>query len=180
MIIYYYYLYIQGTFVIELYYQHAPRTCFNISTLAQSGYYNGTVFHRIISDFMIQGGDPTGTGRGGDSCYGGPFADEISRNLKHTGAGVVSMANSGPNTNKSQFFVSLKPLPWLDGKHTIMGRIYSGMSVIHRMGMVATDKEDRPKSPITIHKATPFVGPPPPLAEQERQKNPHMQLTATA
>ena len=75
---------------------------------------------------MIQGGDPSGTGRGGESVYGGKFEDEISKNLKHTGAGVVSMANSGLNTNGSQFFVSLKPLPWLDGKHTIFGRIYSG------------------------------------------------------
>jgi cyclophilin family peptidyl-prolyl cis-trans isomerase len=115
-----------GTFCIELYYQHAPRTCYNLAALAQSGYYNGTIFHRMIRDFMIQGGDPTGTGRGGASIYGGKFEDEISKNLKHTGAGIVSMANSGVNTNGSQFFVSLKPLPWLDGKHTILGRIYSG------------------------------------------------------
>ena len=115
-----------GTFCIELYYQHAPRTCYNLAALAQSGYYNGTIFHRMIRDFMIQGGDPTGTGRGGASIYGGKFEDEISKNLKHTGAGIVSMANSGVNTNGSQFFVSLKPLPWLDGKHTIFGRIYSG------------------------------------------------------
>ncbi|KAI2511107.1 hypothetical protein MHU86_3242 [Fragilaria crotonensis] len=115
-----------GTFCIELYYQHTPRTCHNLAALAASGYYNGTIFHRIIRDFMIQGGDPSGTGRGGESIYGGKFQDEISKNLKHTGAGVVSMANSGPNTNGSQFFVSLKPLPWLDGKHTIFGRIYSG------------------------------------------------------
>lgn len=77
--------------MIELYYQHAPRTCYNMVGLAQSGYYNGTIFHRIIRDFMVQGGDPTGTGRGGESVYGGKFEDEITRNLKHTGAGVVSM-----------------------------------------------------------------------------------------
>mmetsp|Transcript_4564 Transcript_4564/g.7904 ORF Transcript_4564/g.7904 Transcript_4564/m.7904 type:complete len:114 (-) Transcript_4564:889-1230(-) len=79
---------------------------------------------------MIQGGDPTGTGRGGESIYGGKFPDEITRNLKHTGAGVVSMANSGPNTNGSQFFITLKSTPWLDGKHTIFGRIYSGKTNI--------------------------------------------------
>lgn len=110
---------------------------------------------------MIQGGDPTGTGRGGESIYGEKFEDEITRNLKHTGAGVVSMANSGPNTNGSQFFITLKPAPFLDGKHTIFGRIYSGMGVIQRMGMVATGEDDKPKNPITIYKATPFRGIPP-------------------
>eukprot|EP00594_Rhizosolenia_setigera_P001023 CAMPEP_0178942640 /NCGR_PEP_ID=MMETSP0789-20121207/2109_1 /TAXON_ID=3005 /ORGANISM="Rhizosolenia setigera, Strain CCMP 1694" /LENGTH=188 /DNA_ID=CAMNT_0020622077 /DNA_START=62 /DNA_END=628 /DNA_ORIENTATION=+ len=146
-----------GTFVVELYYNHAPRTCYNFAKLAEVGYYKGTVFHRIISDFMIQGGDPTGTGRGGESIYGGKFEDEISRNLKHTGAGVLSMANSGPNTNGSQFFITLKPTPWLDGKHSVFGRIYSGMSVVKRMGMVATDKDDRPKNPITIHNAKSYT-----------------------
>lgn len=110
---------------------------------------------------MIQGGDPTGTGRGGESIYGGKFEDEITRNLKHTGAGVVSMANSGPDTNGSQFFITLKPTPWLDGKHTIFGRIYRGMGVIQRMGMVATDKNDKPNHAITIHKAVPYRGIPP-------------------
>lgn len=149
-----------GTFVVELYHRHAPRTCYNMAALADAGYYNGTIFHRVIRDFMVQGGDPTGTGRGGESIYGGKFNDEITRNLKHTGAGVVSMANSGPNTNGSQFFITLKSTPFLDGKHTIFGRIYSGMGVIQRMGMVATDDQDRPMSPIVIHKAMPFRGPP--------------------
>ena len=118
------------------------------------------MFHRVIRDFMVQGGDPTGTGRGGESVYGGKFADEITPTLKHTGAGVVSMANAGPNTNGSQFFVTLKPTPFLDGKHTVLGRIYSGMSVIQRMGMVATDAQDRPREPIVIHHATAFRGAP--------------------
>jgi peptidyl-prolyl cis-trans isomerase-like 1 len=116
---------------------------------------------------MIQGGDPTGTGRGGESIYGGKFEDEITRNLKHTGAGVVSMANAGCNTNGSQFFITLKPTPFLDGKHTVFGRIYSGMSVVQRIGMVATDADDRPVKPITIFKATPFTAPPP-VKEQQR------------
>ena len=91
-----------------------------MAALANAGYYDNITFHRIIRDFMIQGGDPTGTGRGGESFYGGKFEDEISRNLKHTGAGILSMANSGPNTNGSQFFITLKSTPWLDGKHTIL------------------------------------------------------------
>jgi len=167
-----------GTFVVELYYRHAPQTCHNMAALAQAGYYNGTIFHRVIRDFMIQGGDPTGTGRGGESIYGGKFGDEISKTLKHTGAGVVSMANSGPNTNGSQFFVTLKSTPFLDGKHTIFGRIYSGMGIIQRMGMVATDGDDRPKNPITIHQATPFYGPPPPKEQQGAAPN-HMQIAAS-
>ena len=110
----------------------------------------------------------------GQSIYGGKFEDEITRNLKHTGAGVVSMANAGPNTNGSQFFITLKPLPHLDGKHTIFGRIYSGMGVIQRMGMVETDDQDKPKHPITIHTATPFRGPPPPPKEQQQQQQQHV------
>lgn len=105
---------------------------------------------------MVQGGDPTGTGRGGESIYGGKFEDNITRNLKHTGAGVVSMANTGANTNGSQFFITLKPTPFLDGKHTIFGRIYSGMEIIERMGMVETDSNDRPKNPITVLSAKSF------------------------
>jgi len=99
---------------------------------------------------MIQGGDPTGTGRGGSSIYGGKFEDEISQELKHTGAGILSMANAGPNTNGSQFFITLAPQPHLDGKHTIFGRVYSGMEVIQRMGNVQTDKFDRPVTEVKI------------------------------
>jgi peptidyl-prolyl cis-trans isomerase-like 1 len=157
----------QGPFVIELYYKHTPRTSYNLAALAHQGYYNDTIFHRVIRDFMIQGGDPTGTGRGGESIYGGKFEDEITRNLKHTGAGVVSMANAGPNTNGSQFFITLKPTPFLDGKHTVFGRIYLGMGVIQRMGMVATDGDDRPEDPIKIYTATPLRGPPSLKDEQQ-------------
>lgn len=169
----------QGSFVIELYYKHAPRSCYNLAALAHAGYYNGTIFHRIVRDFMVQGGDPTGTGRGGESIYGNKFEDEITRNLKHTGAGVVAMANTGQkDTNGSQFYITLKPLPSLDGKHTIFGRIYSGMGVIQRMGMVATDSDDRPVHPITIHKAVPSYGPPLPKEEQEVQPQ-NLQITAS-
>lgn len=168
----------KGTFVIELYYKHAPRTAYNLAALAHAGYYDGTIFHRIIRDFMVQGGDPTGTGRGGESTYGGKFEDELTRNLKHTGAGVVSMANAGPNSNGSQFFIILKPTPFLDGKHTVFGRVFTGMGVVQRMGMVATDSDDRPNTPITILKATPFRGPPPPKDQQPTQA-PHLQIAVS-
>jgi peptidyl-prolyl cis-trans isomerase-like 1 len=102
---------------------------------------------------MVQGGDPTGTGRGGASIYGDKFADEIDPGLKHTGAGILSMANAGPNTNGSQFFVTLAPTPWLDGKHTIFGRVKSGMSVVKRMGLLKTDPDDRPVEQVKIVRA---------------------------
>ncbi|EUC48497.1 hypothetical protein COCMIDRAFT_33980 [Bipolaris oryzae ATCC 44560] len=142
-----------GTVVVELYNDHAPKTCKNFLTLAQRGYFNGLIFHRIIPNFMIQGGDPTGTGRGGESIYGEKFEDEISPQLKHTGAGILSMANSGPNTNGSQFFITLAPTPWLDGKHTIFGRVKSGMQVVKKLGLVKTDKEDRPVEEVKIVRA---------------------------
>ncbi|KAF2257165.1 hypothetical protein BU26DRAFT_527289 [Trematosphaeria pertusa] len=144
-----------GTITVELYTDHAPKTCKNFSTLAQRNYYNGVVFHRIIPNFMIQGGDPTGTGRGGASIFGEKFEDEISPALKHTGAGILSMANSGPNTNGSQFFITLAPTPWLDGKHTIFGRVKSGMQVVKKLGLVKTDKEDRPVEEVKIVRAYP-------------------------
>ena len=144
-----------GSFTVELYYRQAPKSCHNFVELARTGYYNNTIFHRIIANFMIQGGDPTGTGRGGDSIYGGKFEDEITRELKHTGAGILSMANAGANTNGSQFFITLAPTPWLDGKHTIFGRISSGMGVVQRLGAVVTDKNDKPREEVRIHTATP-------------------------
>lgn len=104
----------------------------------------------VIKDFMVQGGDPTGTGRGGESIFGGKFEDEVTRDLKHTGAGILSMANSGPNTNGSQFFITLAPTPWLDGKHTIFGRVSAGMGVVQRMGSVQTEKNDAPSAKISI------------------------------
>lgn len=102
---------------------------------------------------MLQTGDPTGTGRGGSSIYGEKFEDEIVSSLKHTGAGVLSMANSGPNTNGSQFFITLAPTPWLDGKHTIFGRVKSGLRIVQRMGLVKTGAEDRPMEEVKILRA---------------------------
>eukprot|EP00271_Cylindrocystis_brebissonii_P014475 TRINITY_DN35826_c0_g1_i1.p1 TRINITY_DN35826_c0_g1~~TRINITY_DN35826_c0_g1_i1.p1 ORF type:complete len:161 (+),score=23.72 TRINITY_DN35826_c0_g1_i1:200-682(+) len=139
-----------GPVTLELYEGHAAKTCRNFTELSRRGYYNGTKFHRVIKDFMVQGGDPTGTGRGGESIYGAKFEDEISKDLKHTGAGILSMANAGPNTNGSQFFFTLGPTPWLDGKHTIFGRVSRGMEVVKRMGNVQTDKLDRPTEDVKI------------------------------
>ncbi|KAK0211217.1 cyclophilin-like domain-containing protein [Desarmillaria ectypa] len=142
-----------GDIQFELYFDHAPKTCKNFAELARRGYYNGVTFHRIISDFMIQGGDPTGTGRGGTSIYGQKFEDEIHPELRFTGAGILAMANSGPNTNGSQFFITLGPTPYLDNKHTIFGRVSSGMRVVQRLGAVAVDAQDRPREDVKIHKA---------------------------
>lgn len=140
----------QGSIILELYTEHAPKTCTNFTTLVRRGYFNATLFHRIIPNFMIQGGDPTGTGRGGSSIYGDKFEDEIVVGLKHTGAGILSMANAGPNTNGSQFFITLAPTPWLDGKHTIFGRVFKGLSTVKRMGLVPTGAEDRPVEEVMI------------------------------
>ncbi|XP_046844963.1 peptidyl-prolyl cis-trans isomerase-like 1 [Xenia sp. Carnegie-2017] len=139
-----------GNISVELYWRHAPRTCKNFAELARRGYYNNCRFHRVIKDFMIQGGDPTGTGRGGASIYGPTFEDELTRELKHTGAGILSMANSGPNTNGSQFFITLAPTQWLDGKHSIFGRVCEGMEVVKRIGLVATGDDDRPVENVFI------------------------------
>ncbi|KAK8791221.1 peptidyl prolyl cis-trans isomerase [Blastocystis sp. subtype 4] len=142
-----------GSFVVELYYMHAPKTCENFIGLVKKGFYDGIAFHRIIANFMIQGGDPTGTGRYSESIWGHPFEDEITRKLRFTGAGIVAMANSGPNTNGCQFFVTLAPTPWLDGKYTIFGRISEGMGTVNHLGHVPTDTQDRPLSPVKIIRA---------------------------
>ena len=118
----------KGIIELELYPQHAPKTVNNFVFLAREGYYDGVTFHRVISDFMIQGGDPTGTGRGGP---GYQFEDELKGNpLKHK-EGVLSMANAGPNTNGSQFFITHSPQPHLDGKHTVFGQVMEGQEVVN-------------------------------------------------
>ncbi|KFD56032.1 hypothetical protein M514_03156 [Trichuris suis] len=142
-----------GTMMVELYWHHAPKACRNFAELSHRGYYNGTLFHRIIPDFIVQGGDPTGTGRGGSSIYGSVFEDEIAEDLRHTGAGILSMANAGPNTNGSQFFFTLAPCQWLDGRHTIFGRLCLGIKVLQRIGMVETDSNDCPLERISILKS---------------------------
>jgi cyclophilin family peptidyl-prolyl cis-trans isomerase len=119
----------KGEMVIELFEDDAPNTVANFISLIEKGYYDGLMFHRVIPNFMIQGGDPTGTGSGGP---GYRFADEISTR-KHTGPGVLSMANAGPNTNGSQFFITHKATPWLDGRHTVFGRVTKGKDVVNRI-----------------------------------------------
>ncbi|KAI8052076.1 cyclophilin-like protein [Syncephalis plumigaleata] len=142
-----------GDICIELYWDKTPKTCKNFYELAKSGYYNGVIFHRIIKDFMIQGGDPTGTGRGGQSIYGEKFEDEIHPELKHTGVGILSMANAGPGTNGSQFFITLAKTSWLDGKHTVFGKVIGGLDVVNKLGAVETGREDRPKNEVKIETA---------------------------
>ncbi|KAF2492522.1 hypothetical protein BU16DRAFT_490411 [Lophium mytilinum] len=139
-----------GDITIALYKDQTPKTCRNFAQLASSGYYNGVIFHRIIPGFMIQGGDPTGTGRGGESIYGGKFADEFVSSLKHTDKGTMSMANSGPGTNGSQFFITLGPTPHLDGKHTVFGHVVDGMDTVDKLGAVRTNAQDRPVQDVMI------------------------------
>ncbi|POY70192.1 putative Peptidylprolyl isomerase [Rhodotorula taiwanensis] len=130
-----------GQVTFELYDKHAPKICRHFVRLASRGYYAGGAMW------------PSGTGRGGTSIYGDRFEDEISPELRFTGAGILAMANSGPNTNGSQFFITLAPTPHLDKKHTIFGRVSAGMQVVQRLGAVATDGDDRPRESIKIMKA---------------------------
>ena len=130
-----------GTFEVELFEDKAPITTKNFIDLAEKGFYDGTIFHRVIDNFMIQGGDPTGTGRGGP---GYTIKDEFHKDLRHTEAGLLSMANAGPNTGGSQFFVTLAPTSWLDNKHAIFGKVKSGMDVVQKIGKTRTQPGDRP------------------------------------
>lgn len=144
-----------GTMEVELFATATPKTVGNFIGLAEKGYYNGIIFHRVIDGFMIQGGDPTGTGRGGESIYGRTFEDEIVDTLRHTGPGILSMANAGPNTNGSQFFITLAPTTWLDGKHTVFGRVTHGLEVVQSIGKVKTSKPfDRPVQDVVMKSVT--------------------------
>jgi len=118
----------RGDMVIELFAKQAPTTVNNFVYLARDGFYDDTTFHRVINGFMAQGGDPTGTGRGGP---GYKFADEFNSSLKHNSAGILSMANAGPNTNGSQFFITYGPTPHLDGKHAVFGKVIAGLDVVN-------------------------------------------------
>ena len=157
----------EGKFTIQLFDQDAPKTVENFVGLAtgakewtdprtgrkSSGpYYNGTIFHRVIEGFMIQGGDPLGQGTGGP---GYKFADEFHPKRRHDKAGVLSMANSGPNTNGGQFFITLAATPWLDNKHTVFGEVVEGMGVVNKIGSTPTSKpSDRPLKPVTIQRVS--------------------------
>jgi cyclophilin family peptidyl-prolyl cis-trans isomerase len=143
-----------GTFEIELFGDKAPKTVENFTGLAEKGYYDGIIFHRVIDNFMIQGGDPTGTGRGGESLWGGKFEDEVKTGLRHDVPGVLSMANAGPNTNGSQFFITLVATPWLDGKHTVFGKVVNGMDVVQAIGKTQTGPGDRPVKDVVMESVT--------------------------
>jgi peptidyl-prolyl cis-trans isomerase B (cyclophilin B) len=138
----------QGDIAVELYDDDAPKTVENFLSLARKGFYDGVIFHRVIPDFMIQGGDPTGTGSGGP---GYTFEDEF--NDHPVARGALAMANAGPNTNGSQFFiVTARECPWLDGKHTVFGEVAEGMDVVDALERVPTDASDRPAEPVGIEK----------------------------
>jgi peptidyl-prolyl cis-trans isomerase B (cyclophilin B) len=137
-----------GTIELELYPNDAPKTVDNFAKLARDGFYDGVTFHRVIPDFMIQGGDPTGTGSGGP---GYTFEDEINDHKVERGA--LAMANAGPNTNGSQFFiVTTKSAPWLDGKHTVFGKVTDGMDVVDEISEVSRDARDKPDEPVLIER----------------------------
>ena len=141
----------QGTFEVELFEDKAPITVKNFTDLAEKGFYDGLIFHRVIDGFMIQGGDPNGTGTGGP---GYTIPDEFGEGLKHDSEGVLSMANAGPNTGGSQFFITLAPTPWLDGHHAIFGKVVKGMDVVRAIGKVDTDFQDKPLSKVVMEKVT--------------------------
>ena len=170
-----------GTIKVQLFKEQAPKTVDNFIQLAQKGYYDGVIFHRVFPDFMIQGGAPTGTGRGGESIYGKPFADEFSDELFNF-TGALSMANAGPNTNGIQFFIvsnehvpanmieQMKMVgypeeiinhyeqnggtPWLDHRHTVFGQVIDGMDVVKKISMVKRDNMDKPKDDVVMEKVT--------------------------
>ena len=156
----------EGNFKIRLFDKEAPNTVANFTGLAEgtkewtdpaSGqkrkgpFYNGIIFHRVINGFMIQGGDPLGQGIGGP---GFKFADEFHPNARHSKAGILSMANSGPNTNGSQFFITLGPTPHLDNRHSVFGEVVEGLDIVKKIGGVATGAQDRPRTPVVINKVT--------------------------
>ena len=148
-----------GIFEAELYAKECPETVWNFINLVEGrqqtqregNYYDGLVFHRVIEGFVIQGGCPQGTGTGGP---GYQFQDEFVSSLRHDSEGILSMANAGPNTNGSQFFVTLGPTPHLDDRHTIFGKVIKGMEVVSKIGSIKTDAGDRPSEPVVINKVT--------------------------
>lgn len=144
-----------GTFTCRLETKLAPLTTENFMKLARKGYYDGLIFHRVIDNFMIQGGCPKGDGTGGP---GYTIKDEFSSELRHSGPGVLSMANAGPNTGGSQFFITLKATPWLDNHHAVFGRVSDGMDVVQKIGHTKTGVNDKPVVPVVIKKITILEG----------------------
>ncbi|KAJ3439612.1 ring-type e3 ubiquitin-protein ligase ppil2 [Anaeramoeba flamelloides] len=150
-----------GDLTFELYCEETPLTCENFLTLCTRGYYDGIHFHRLIKNFMIQGGDPLGNGTGGESIWGGNFQDEFVNHLIHGTRGILSMANSGKSTNRSQFFITFAPAHHLDGKHTVFGKLIAGARVLRKIEAIPTNSKNRPHTPIKIVSTTiiknPFI-----------------------
>jgi peptidylprolyl isomerase len=142
----------KGEIEIELRADIAPKAVKNFVTHSKNGYYNGLIFHRVIKNFMIQGGDPTGTGRGGESIWKKPFEDEFAPNAIFDKPGILAMANSGPNTNGSQFFITTVPTYWLNGRHTIFGYVKKGMDVVHAIENVPTTGSSQGNRPLSEQK----------------------------
>lgn len=143
----------QGDIEIELMPKVAPKAVENFTTHVKNGYYNGLIFHRVIKGFMLQGGDPTGTGRGGESIWKKTFEDEFAPNVVFDKPGILAMANRGPTTNGSQFFITTGVTPWLNGRHTIFGYVIKGMDVVKKIEMSKTGAMDRPLEDQVIKKA---------------------------
>ena len=143
----------QGAIEIKLMPEIAPKACENFIKLVEKGYYNGLIFHRVIKGFMIQGGDPTGTGMGGQSVWGKPFEDEFNPKVGFDSPGILAMANAGPKTNGSQFFITTASTPWLNMHHTIFGKVISGYDVVEKIENTATGPADKPVAEQKIIKA---------------------------
>ena len=143
----------QGSVEIQLMPEVAPKACENFIGLVEKGYYNGIIFHRVIKGFMIQGGDPTGTGRGGKSLWGKSFGDEVSRAVTFNDKGILAMANAGPNTNGSQFFITCAKTPWLNNNHTIFGKVIAGYDAVEKIENTETGPGDKPVAEQKIVKA---------------------------
>ncbi|MCI4398547.1 MAG: peptidylprolyl isomerase [Acidobacteria bacterium] len=143
-----------GDITLKLFPDKAPKACENFSKHAKDGYYDKVIFHRVIEGFMIQGGDPTGTGRGGKSIWGKNFEDETHPSLCFDRKGLLAMANAGPCTNGSQFFITLAPTAWLNGKHTIFGEVVHGMDVVEAIAKCAKGPGDKPLKDVVIERCT--------------------------
>ena len=142
----------QGEIELKLFPEVAPKAVENFTKLAEKGYYDGVVFHRVIPEFMIQGGDPTGTGMGGESIWGEPFEDECDPNVTFDKKGLLAMANAGPGTNGSQFFITTAGTPWLQGRHTIFGEVTGGYEAVEKIEQAPRDPRDKPEQPQRIEK----------------------------
>ncbi|ODN78342.1 peptidyl-prolyl cis-trans isomerase-like 3 [Cryptococcus amylolentus CBS 6039] len=154
-----------GDIKIEVFCESVPRTAENFLALCASGSYNNTLFHRNIKSFMVQGGDPTGTGKGGMSIWGRPFSDEIRQTLRFNARGVVAMANAGPDTNKSQFFITYAKQSSLDGKYSIFGKVIDGFEVLDTMERTPVNPKNRPLQEIRLERVTVHANP---IADQAK------------